>query len=211
MLDIWNKADLGSSFGRARGRNAGFSIPELILVVLAILVISVIAMPKLASISKSQRIGSDARDLASNLGLAKLEAASAFTRSRVYVDISNKSFHVEVWNKTSSAWVTQPGTQNLQPGVSAAYYPLTTPPTGTQASIGQAATCRDNSGNTISGTACIVFNSRGYPIDPTTGALDGTGAFYITDGSSTYGITVSVLGLVQTWRSAASTASWAIV
>jgi len=60
---------------------------------------------------------------------------------------------------------------------------------------------------TISNTSCIVFNSRGIPID-STGAPTANDAFYITDGSTVYAGTMSATGLFQLWRTDIGAANW---
>jgi hypothetical protein len=72
-------------------------------------------------------------------------------------------------------------------------------PSNTQTTIGQAATCLDNSAHAVANTACIIFNSRGIPVD-TGGTPTGAYAFYINDGSFVYGITVAATGFIRTWR-----------
>ena len=61
--------------------------------------------------------------------------------------------------------------------------------------------------NTYANTACIMFNSRGIPIDNTLTATPN-GAFYVTDGKTVTGVTVSATGLTKIWRTGAATAIW---
>ena len=85
-----------------------------------------------------------------------------------------------------------------------------TPPSNTQTTIGQAPLCKNDSGADLSNTACVVFNSRGIPID-STGSPTGNDAIYVTDGIAVYGITVAATGFIRTWQSAyASTPSWTL-
>jgi hypothetical protein len=80
----------------------------------------------------------------------------------------------------------------------------------TQGTVGQASQCLNNAGTAIGGTACIVFNSRGLPID-STGAPIGTNAIYIKDNVNTiYAITVAATGLPKLWRAQpiAASPSW---
>ena len=68
----------------------------------------------------------------------------------------------------------------------------------------------DHAGNDIGNTSCIVFNSRGVPVD-STGAATSLDALYLNDGKSAYGITVSATGMIRTWRAGPqSTATWVL-
>ena len=79
------------------------------------------------------------------------------------------------------------------------YSPVATPPLNTQSpSIGQAPLCKNNANPPVdvANTACLVFNSRGIPID-STGSPYGNDAIYVTDGSAVYGITVAATGFIR--------------
>ena len=138
-------------------------------------------------------------------------------------------FRIDVWNKAAKGgagcWVpdavTNPGTGNtycitnsafqgsetfLSTGVNAGYGSVSASPDANVA-FGQASSCLQgqssptSTGTSITNTACIQFNSRGFPI---TGA-----AFYITDGTRVYAAMTNAMGLVHTYVTADSGRSWA--
>ena len=184
----------------------GFSIIELMIVVVVGIILTAMAIPTFRTIQRNLRTGGDARDINGEIVLAKMRAASDFTKARVYADLSGQTFHIDVWDKSGSgSWGIEGGTQPLSQDVTWGYGSLSSPPSGT--TIGQAPACLDNSGTAITNTACIVFNSRGIPVD-STGTPTANGVFYITDGSSVYSVTVSATGLIQTWRSGTDAANW---
>jgi len=186
----------------------GFSMIELMLVVIVGTILTAMAIPTFLTIQRNLRTGGDARDINGEIILAKMRAASDFTKARLYADLSAQTFRIEVWNKSGSgSWGIEGGTQPLSQDVSLGFGTLSSPPSGTQVTIGQAPACLDNSGTAISNTACIVFNSRGIPVD-STGTPTANDVLYITDGSSVYGVTVSATGLIQTWRSGTDAANW---
>jgi hypothetical protein len=83
-----------------------------------------------------------------------------------------------------------------------------TPPPNTQGTLGQAPACKNDAGTAIGNTACIVFSSRGLPID-SVGAPTAADAIYLTNGSVVYGITLAATGMIRTWRTNdTSTPSW---
>ncbi len=84
---------------------------------------------------------------------------------------------------------------------------MTAAPPGTQVVLAQAPQCLDDAGNAVGNTACVVFNSRGIPIDAA-GIATASDALYITGGGGVYGTTLSATSRVQLWWTAAGTAAW---
>jgi prepilin-type N-terminal cleavage/methylation domain-containing protein len=199
-------------------RQAGFSLLELLVVVGLTTVIAAIAVPMMSNTIGDFRIRGDARALNSAVSLAKLRAASAFTQTRLYVDLSANTFHVESWQKTATpaAWVTEGGTTTLSTNDTFSQGVVATPPSSTQTTIGQAANCVGTTGTAIANTACVLFNSRGIPVaasgaPPNVGAPTGNDALYVTDGTAVYGVTVSATGQIQLWRTnPLATPSWVL-
>jgi hypothetical protein len=169
------------------------------------------AIPSITSTRRNYRALGDARDVAAEILLAKMRAASDFTQTRAYFDTSLNTFRLEIWDKANNVWaIDNPtGTYNLSPGITLGFGAQTNPPPTTQAAIGQAAACMPGTagppplpggGTAIANSACVVFNSRGIPVD-NNGAATGNDAIYISDGANgLYATTVSATGLIQTWR-----------
>lgn len=188
----------------------GFSLIEMLMVVAIMGVLAVIAVPMSSNSIRYLKLSGDARDIANAASVAKMRAAAKFTQSRLFVDISGKTYYIQTYNKTTSAWETEGGSNLLASTVSFSFGVVGTPPSNTQTTIGQAPLCKNDSGADLSNTACVVFNSRGIPID-STGSPTGNDAIYVTDGIAVYGITVAATGFIRTWQSAyASTPSWTL-
>ena len=158
----------------------------------------------------AMNLSSDARNLASATALAKMRAAAEFSKARVYVNYASKTFWVERWQKTAPiGWVAEGVITTLSSNVSFGFSGATTPPPNTQAAIAQATNCLDNAGVALAGTGCIIFNSRGVPIDagnvPTP-----NGAFYIAADRTIYGITAGAGGLIQLWQNNTVSNTWAL-
>ena len=188
--------------------SAGYSLIEIMLVVGLIGVISSIAIPMTGHSLMNYRLTGDVRTLTNTVSLAKMRAASNFDHSRVYVDLDANTYRLETWQKTGvPGWIVEGASIPLSTGVSFGFSALTASPANTQGALAQAPQCRTAAGAVIANTACVVFNSRGIPIDsssvPT--ALD---AVYLTDGTAVYGVTASATGLIQLWTSPPSTATW---
>jgi len=205
-------------------RQAGFSTLELLVVIAMSVVITAIAIPSYLNTAAYLRAAGDLRSLNGITAQAKMRAAADFTHARAYADLSGNSYQLQVWYKTGSCWVADSDRTNtcltytsghpsgavfnLSQGVTFGYGSLTAGPPS-QTSIAQAAPCLDNSNATLgSTTACIVFNSRGIPINPTSLAPVATGAFYITNGTVVDGVTASATGSLLTWSTPAGSANW---
>lgn len=180
---------------------------ELLVAVAIVGITATIAVPQASRALGGMKIRGDARNVANAVTLAKMRSASSASRARVYVSLDSGQFRVQVWNKTTSAWETEGGTQQLAQGVSFGFSGLSTAPPNTQTTIGQSAQCLADDGTAIANTACVVFNSRGIPID---GSLLPTGdnGLYITDGVGVYGTTITATPLVRRWWSPASRVAW---
>jgi len=149
------------------------------------------------------RLSGDARSVSNAAAVAKMRAASDFSRVRLYVDLTARTHRMEIFDKTDPVccWVPHGGTTSLSAGVSFSYGVVATPPADTQGTIGQAPLCTDDMGAAIPGTACIMFNSRGVPIgNGPSFAPTGVDAIYVTDGSAVYGVTIAATGLLRMWR-----------
>lgn len=196
----------------------GFSALEVLLVMVVSLVIAALAVPGFNQVRRTLRISGDARELNGAINQAKMQAAADFTRTRVYFDLganTRNTFHVDVWDKTNGCWhvvgdVNNPclvrgvsPVQSLSQGVTFGSGGVGASPPNTQANLDLTPeTCYHTHGiglGTISATACIVFNSRGVPIVPATGAPYGQDAIYITDGTQVYAVTVGATGMSQVW------------
>jgi Tfp pilus assembly protein FimT len=194
----------------------GFSVLEMLFVAAISVTIAAIAIPMSGNALGYFRLSGDARSVSNAVALTKMRAASAFSQARLYIDLSTKSHRIQTYTKGVGFAGTASAT-NLSQGASLGYASLATPPSNTQAVIGQAPACLTSGGEPIANTACVVFNSRGIPINCTSIVL-ATGcspaaptaddAVYLTDGTAVYAITVAASGMIQMWRSSPSTASW---
>ena len=193
--------------GRSRLTTArGFTLVQLVVVIAVMGVLAGMAVPATSQLIGNLRLSGDARSLTNTISLTKLRAASHFTKARLFVDLSGKSYHIETWQKSPGAWVNDAsdGTTYLSSsGESYSFGVVSTPPPNSQAAIAQSPACLTAAGATIGNTACVVFNSRGIPVTDVVGGTGGptnVHALYLTDGQAVFGVTVSATSVIQLWR-----------
>ena len=167
----------------------GFSLIEVLVSMGMFLVISALAIPNSMRVLQSYRATADARNIASQLALAKMRAASDFTQTELDCNLGANSCQLEVCTTkgttSCTTWSAEGGAVLLSPGDSFGFGAITAP-AGTQ--------------TTIQNATPILFNSRGIPID-STGAPTGDEALYLTDpGGHTYAVTVNASGQVRVWQ-----------
>ena len=199
-------------------QQSGFTLIEIMFVVALIGVIATIAVPMTGNQLSYLRLSGDARNISNALMLTKMRAAATFTQTRLYVDLSAKSFRIETWQRSASPadWAADGGMTSLSGSDRFGFAPVSAAPSFTQVTIGQASGCYTRLSALIANTACIVFNSRGVPVGPS-GAPTGTeppiatDALYVTDSTAVYGATVSATGMIRLWQTRpTATPTWTL-
>jgi type II secretory pathway pseudopilin PulG len=181
---------------------------ELLIVLALFGIVAAIAIPVSGTAVNGYKLAGNAHAISYQISLAKMRAAASFTRARLFVNPADSTYRLESWDKVTNSWTTAGGSERLAQSVGFGYGAIATPPPNTQGTtIHQAEACRDNSGAVINGTSCVMFNSRGVPID-TTGAPTGADAIYVTDGTAVYTATVSATGMTQLWWTPTRTLAW---
>jgi type II secretory pathway pseudopilin PulG len=194
----------------ALARQQGYTLIDTLVVVGLISLVSAIALPMTGSALSGQRFKGDAQALNNLVGLAKMRASAGFTRARVRANTLDNTFVLERWDKTGAAWVSEGATESLFRGVRFGFGAIPTPPPDTQDTIAQSPPCRVGilPGSAVIGnTACIVFNSRGLPIDGD-GVLFGGHALYLTDGTAVQATTVTATPRIRLWWTPPAVARW---
>ena len=191
----------------------GFSLIEMLMVVGITTVVAAMAVPMMSNTIGNFRLSGDAHSVASAMALAKLRAASGFSQARLFVDVTTRTFHVETLQKSPVAWITDGGSTTLSTGVTFGSGAIATSPLNS--AIVQSLPCVTAAGAAIANTACILYNSRGIPVDPSgaapnVGAPTGNNALYLTDGTAVYGLLLSATGQSKLYRTNISSASWSL-
>jgi prepilin-type N-terminal cleavage/methylation domain-containing protein len=192
------------------GGSSGFSLIEVMVSMSVMMVLAAIAVPMVSAASSNVKLRDNAETVSNYVGLAKMRATARFSRARVYVDLSNNTFVLQTKGQAAgAAWANDTSVITLPKGVTFSFGVLDAPPTNTQPAIRFADKCVDDAtpSNLIDHTSCIMFNSRGIPIDKD-GSPVGANAFYLTDGTGVRAITVTATPLIRNWWSSADHAGW---
>jgi len=220
------------SLKRTKGQ-AGFSLLELLVVIVILGVVAAMAIPTWQRMRKNARLSGDAHSIASTLSIAKMRAAADFTYSRVFLFTGTDQtqyFRVDVWNKTANTggtgcWVpdsiaspvagncitdssVKGGETYLSIGVSAGYGSVSTSPDST-VTFGQASNCKGG------GTTATGSTTAGSDIANTSCILFNSRGFptagaglYITDGTKVFSAMANPMGLIHTYGTTDNGTTW---
>ena len=201
---------------RVHSRTAGFSFMELVVVLAVLGTLAAIAMPVITKALASMRLSGAIRSISNVTAVTKTKAGAQFTRARLYIDRGANSYHIETWVPGAvpgtGNWVADGGTSFLPVNVTFNFNPVGAAPANTQPAIGHAPACLDSNvpPAPIANTSCVVFNSRGIPINDV-GAPTTADAVYISDGNAVLAVTVTATGLIGVWTTPPSAVpAWTI-
>jgi prepilin-type N-terminal cleavage/methylation domain-containing protein len=188
-----------TSVVRSSSSARGFSLMEMVVVCGIMAAIAAIAVPQFGNALAYLRLSGDARSVSNALALTKLDAAAQFTRSRLYVDIPGRNFYVQ--RLVGTHWQAAGPVTYLSPGVTFGHGSVGSAPAYTQATISDTANpCKDDAGTVNASSECVIFNSRGTPVDSTGSPPANMDAVYVTDSTRVYGMTVSKTGVIRNWQ-----------
>ena len=191
-----------------RNLSQGFSAVELLIVLAIAGCVAAMAIPASIGMVDEFSLSGDAHGVSNSLALARMGAAANFTRARLYIDLLANTYRIERWNKTAAAWQAVSGTSPLGTKNAFSAGAINTPPPNSQIVFGQPAPCLTSAGAAIGNTSCIIFNSRGVPIDPT-GAPTPAAVIYMNGPTAVYGIVVSSTSQLAMWRISPGGGTWA--
>ncbi len=161
------------------------------MVCAVILVFVAITAPLLTQTLRVYRASADARNIASQLAMARMLAAHKFTHARLNLTSAN-TYRVELQtnsgNCSTATWAPDGATQTLSASV-----------TFGAASVGQAAPPQTGTPAQPTNNV-VIFNSRGTPID-CSGAPASAYAIYLQNSSGeAFAVTVYPSSKTSVWK-----------
>lgn len=163
--------------------------------------LAAISVPLSGGMIDDIRLRGDAQGMSGTLALTKMTAAAKFTRARLLVDVAAGTYRIETWQRTATpGWVAEGGDLRLSAQNRFGFGTLAAPPPNTQAALAQPAPCLDDDDVAITGTACVIYNSRGTPVSPS-GAPVTTQVVYLRGPTGVFGVAIGATGQQQVWRS----------
>jgi len=206
-------------------RQRGVSMIEILVGVALLMTLLGFAVPSVTTVMRTYRISGDARSISVALNMARMRASADYSHARVNINLTTNTFRVDVWNKVGGCWQTDGGSNDcpqttspvtsLGQGDIFGFGTLTAGPTAATAAIALAPICKTGvagpaPGANIANTACIEFNSRGYPVD-STNTLVASDAIYIRNSNSQtfcFAVAVPIAGQPATYSY--NGAAWAV-
>ncbi|HEV8395879.1 MAG TPA: type II secretion system protein [Vicinamibacterales bacterium] len=187
--------------------NAGYTLVEIMVAMAVLGILAAMAVPMMESTTSGIKLRDQANAIADLVGLAKMRATSQFSRARIYADVKASTYVIQLQDAGTKAWTDEQSPVTLPFGVSFGWGDLEDPPPNTQDELKFAPACVDKDEKEIDGTACVMFNSRGIPINKDNSPTGGN-AFYLTDGTGVRAVTITATPLVRRWWSSAGKANW---
>jgi prepilin-type N-terminal cleavage/methylation domain-containing protein len=192
-----------------RSADQGFSAVELLIVLAVVGSLAAVSLPISGGMIDDIRLRGDAQGLSSAVALTKMTAATRFTRARLHVNEAAGTWQIETWQSTGTpAWVLDGGVHRLSQRDQFGAGPVTTAPPNTQSVVTQPTPCLAADDTTITGTACVIFNSRGLPVS-SSGAPMTTQVLYMRGPTGVFAVVTGATGQLQVWRTTStSSGAW---
>ena len=162
---------------RNRGSVGGFTLMELLVVVILLSIAAAVVVPRALDTADIQALAA-ARTTASDLEYARDLAITTTNRVKATFTPAAASYTLTQWNEATSSWdpIAQPITK-------ATSYKVTF---STQYGFGRV----NLSNASFGGQAYVTFDETGTPVDNNGVPLANDGAVTISAGSTTYTLTV---------------------
>jgi hypothetical protein len=190
-----------------RASESGLSAVELLIVLCVAGTVAAMTVPASTAMVNEFSVSGDAHGVSNSIAVARMGAAANFTRQRLYVDRAANRYRVERWNKAAGSWQPASGESPLGSLNTFSAGTIAAPPPNSTAAVTWAPLCRDDAGADIADTACVIFNSRGLPVDAA-GLPAAVSALYVSGPTAVFAIVVSSTSQLAMWRVSPGGGAW---
>ena len=184
-----------------RGSSPGYSLVELMAFMAVMVTLAAFIMPFTRSSLNAMNLTSDARNRAERR-VARQDAGGCEVHAgaRCRDPRQRTLLMSSAGGRIPAGWITEGVVQDLSSNVSFGFAGIAAPPPNTQPVIGQAAACLDAAGAADGRHRLhrLQFSRRARRRART--LRPPTGAYYLGDGATVYGVTTTTGGMVQLWR-----------
>ncbi len=177
-----NRAVFATTTLGTKTDQTGFSLAEVLVIIAVIAIVAGFTIPMLSSSVDNWQLTGNAREIATTLSTAKLSSTAQMNHYQLSFAPSQNRWRLNRLNKTTNAFDLQFEYQ-LSKGVDF-----------------KASSTSAPVGFPTSSSSTITFNSRGIPIDITSGNPTANNVIYLSNDVDNYAITVSLSGKVQIWK-----------
>lgn len=181
-------------------REDGFSLFELTIALVLILIVTMMSIPIFGSTSSLSRLRNSALKIAARLHQSKSRSITELSPYRLVLEAATNSWQLETrTNRTGPFASVARG--SLERGIRFGMPPAANSAAGIEQCGGLSGLCAPLQASSI------AFNTRGIPVD-SLGRPSAQNAVYLTDGNYYYAVTVSMSGSVDVWQYSAPTNNW---
>ncbi len=178
-----------------RSSQSGFSIIELIIVVVIIMVLAGMAAKWMSPAIRSYRLSGTAFEIAATARLARIKATTGDARYRTLVNTTARTYQVQRYPRGGTGWLT------FDVGAASQQVPWPSNLLAAGVNFSTTGISAAPPGQSTTQATDMVFNTRGLLINPSTGVPVNGRCFYLQgDTDRPLAVCANLAGKVTVYR-----------